>query len=105
MQKGVYESQLRTSKKPFHMASAKLAWLIADILGLPVAFLGIYFNIDNIKSAIIAILAIGYLMLRGYYFWRQKEQAVREKELELWHKEQDKQDRIKRSQMQSTAQP
>lgn len=76
------------------VAQAKLMWIIADIIGLPVAFLGIITNLDNVKSAIIAILAIAYLMLRLYFYFVQKQQAIREKEYELWEKEMNKQDRI-----------
>lgn len=78
------------------VAQAKLMWIIADIIGLPVAFLGIVTNLDNVKSAIIAVLAITYLLLRLYFYFIQKQQAVREKEYELWEKEMNKQARIEK---------
>ncbi len=81
-------------KRVHRMATAK--WLIAlfDFIGWPVAILGFIVNMDNVKSAIIAILAISFLAVRLYFYIIKNKQAVREKDLELWHKEQDKQDRI-----------
>lgn len=89
--------QLFDLKRSFKMAQVKMIWIICDILGIPITLLGIVSNIDNIKSAILAILAISYLMLRGYYYWLEKKQKVRKTELELWHLEQDKQDRINKN--------
>lgn len=76
---------------------AKIGWLIADWLGIPLSLLGIVVNIDNIKSTVIALIAIIYLMIRTYFYFVQKQQAVREKEIELWHKMQDKQERINKT--------
>lgn len=87
MSKVVYISEKKT------MAQAKLMWLIADYLGIPLAFWGFIINLDNVKSAVIALLAIIYLMLRIYYYAVQKKQAVRKEELEIWQREQDKVDR------------
>lgn len=70
--------------------AVKIGWLIVDWLGIPLSLLGIYLNLDNVKSAIIAILAIIYLMLRTYFYFVQKKQAVQEKDIDIWHKEQDK---------------
>jgi hypothetical protein len=92
----VHATVLHQTKETIRMAHTKTLWLIADIFGVPTSFLGIWLNIDNIKSVIIAILAICYLMLRAYYFWKQKEQSLREKEYELWNKEMDKQEREER---------
>lgn len=79
------------------MAHAKLMWLIADIIGIPMTILGFILNIDNVKSAFIAIIVIIYLMIRLYYYVVQKKQAVRQKEIELksqeidlWFREQEK---------------
>ncbi len=94
MKNYVYADVLHQTKATIRMANAKMWWFIADLLGIPTALLGIWLNLDNVKSVIIALLAIGYLMLRLYYFWIQKQQAVREKEYDLWHKEMDKRERI-----------
>ena len=70
--------------------AAKIGWIIIDWLGIPLSLLGIYLNLDNVKSAIIAILAIIYLMLRTWFYFIKNNQAVREKEYDLWHRELDK---------------
>ena len=88
--------QLPNFKRVTKMAQIKLMWLLCDFLGIPVTVLGILANTDNIKSAILAVLGIAYLCVRGFYYIKQKDQAVREKEIELWHKEMDKQDRIRK---------
>lgn len=75
------------------MAQIK-GWLLGDMFGLPVWLLGIIQNIDNVRSAVLFIVGLTYVMCRLYYFVIQRKQSVREKELDLWHKEQDKQDRI-----------
>jgi len=49
-----------------------------------------------VKSAIIALLVIVYLMVRLYFYVVQKKQAVREKEYDLWFREMDKHDRQKK---------
>lgn len=86
--------QLIDFKRSIKMAQAKMIWIICDILGIPITILGIVANIDNIKSAILAVLGIAYLMLRGYFYFVQKTQSVREKELDLWHKQMDKLERM-----------
>ncbi len=90
MSRIIYLNPHKNQKK---VAQAKLLWFITDLIGWPVAILGIVANLDNIKSAIIAILAIAYLMARLYFYFLQKKQAVREKEYELWNKEMDKKER------------
>jgi hypothetical protein len=79
------------------MAHAKMIWLWCDIIGIPGSVYAFILNLDNVKSSIIALLMIVYLMLRIYYYAVQKRQSVREKELDLrsksvdvWHKEQGK---------------
>lgn len=93
----VFRLQLPNYKRIFKMAQVKLVWLICDMFGIPLTILGIIANLDNIKSAIIAILAIAYLMVSAYYRFRRMAQNDREKELDLWHKEQDKIDRINKN--------
>lgn len=87
MAKVIYISEKKT------MAQAKLVWLLIDFLGIPISLLGFILNLDNVKSAVIALVALIYLMCRIYFYVVQKKQAVREKELELWHKEIDKEER------------
>jgi hypothetical protein len=87
--------QLSNNKRRNKMA-VKIGWIIVDWLGIPLSLLGIYLNLDNVKSAIIAILAIVYLMMRAYFYFVQKKQAVREKEIALWHLEVDKLERAEK---------
>lgn len=91
-----YTSVLYPTKQTLRMTQFKLWLFIVDFLGIPSTILGIMLNIDNVYSGIIAILAILYLMLRAYYYWRQKEQTLRDKEYDLWNKEMDKQERQNR---------
>lgn len=83
-----------TLKNTERMVLNKLAWLIFDVFGIPTVLLGILNNLDNVKSVILIILGSIYLMIRTYFYFIQKNQAVRKEEIELWHKEQDKQERI-----------
>lgn len=71
------------------MATAKLTWFIIDLLGFPVWLAGIMSNLDNWKSLILMLIGCIYAGLRTYFYYVQKEQSVREKELELKHKELD----------------
>lgn len=76
------------------MAESKiLAWII-NLIGIPAAVFGYISNPDNIKSTILFIFGLSFIMLRGYFFFVERRQRQREKEIDLWHKEQDKQDRI-----------
>lgn len=75
------------------MAQAKMIWLLCDFFGIPLSILGIIANLDNVKSAIIAVLGISYLMVRMYFYVTKAKQDVRDKEFELWHKEMDKNER------------
>lgn len=93
----VIRSLLVSNNKRHFKMGAKIGWLIVDWLCIPLSLLGIYLNMDNLKSGIIAILAIIYLMMRTYFYFVQKRQAVREKDLELWHLEQDKIDRMNKN--------
>jgi len=69
-----------------------MLWAVGDIIGIPMSVWGFILNIDNVKSAIIALLVIVYLMVRLYFYVVQKKQAVREKEYDLWFREMSKQE-------------
>lgn len=88
--------ELPDIKRINRMAQTKMILILCDLFGIPITFLGIIANMDNIKSAVLAILSISYLMLRGYFYFVKSNQSVRDKELELWGKEMDKQERIKK---------
>lgn len=71
-----------------------IAWKFIDLVGLPAYLLGFVFNLDNTKSTILFILGLIYAMIKVYYIRIEKEQNKRDKDLDLWQKEQDKQDRL-----------
>lgn len=89
--------QLSIFKRVLEMASIKWAWILADILGIPIWIMGIVANFDNVKSTVLFIVGLIYLGVRVYFYFVQKSQAVREKEIELWHLEQNKLERIKKN--------
>lgn len=91
----VIDMQLPYYKRVIQMAQIKWALLICDILGIPTTILGIAANLNNVRSTILFFVALLYLMCRTYFYVVKQKQSVREKDIELWHKEQDKQDRIK----------
>lgn len=72
---------------------AKVMWVICDLFGFPFSILYIINNLSDVKSLLLSLVLIGYGCTRWYYYARQKEQAVREKEYDLWHREQDKKER------------
>lgn len=86
--------QLVLQKKT--MAYAKYMWILLDFIGLPTAVYGFILNMDNVKSSVIGLLAIIYLMCRIYFYVVEKKQAVRKKEFELWNLLMDKMDRLKK---------
>lgn len=86
--------QLPYLKRLTEMAQIKWTLILADFLGIPIYFLGIYDNINNVRSAVLFIVGLTYVMFRIYFYVIQRKQAVRDKDLDLWNKEQDKEDRI-----------
>lgn len=79
------------------MAQIKWALILCDIFGIPVTMLGIAANMNNIKSTILFIIAAIYLMLRAYYYAIRQQQESRARDIDNWHKEQDKIDRINKN--------
>lgn len=82
-------------KRRFKMGE-KVGWLIADWLGVPISFLGIIVNWDNILSKIIAGIGIVYLTIRTVFFYIDKRQTMKERNLKIWHDEQDKLERMRK---------
>ncbi len=54
----------RTTK----MAEAKLAAIILNIIGIPLCFLAFIQNLDNVKSAVLFICALCFILIRMYFF-------------------------------------
>lgn len=75
---------------------AEIKWtlsLIANIIGVPLYIGGILSNLDNVKSSILFLIALIFGMAKTYFYIVQKRQAVRDKEIDIWHKQQDQQER------------
>ena len=89
----MYVISAQINKRILRMAYVKFAWLLADILGISSTLLGIISKLDPIKSTIAFVVGITYLIIRVYYYNKQKSQSVRDKEMELWHKQMDKLER------------
>ena len=89
--------QLNNFKRTIKMAQIKALWILVDFLGGSFTIMGIVANIDNIKSVILAILAIAFLMIRGFFYIKKNQQEVRDKEIDLWNKEEDKRERMKKN--------
>lgn len=89
--------QLPSLKRITEMAQIKWALIICDWLGIPVTVLGIWANMTNVKSTILFIIASAYLMLRAYYYAIRQQQEARARDIDNWHKEQDKEDRINKN--------
>lgn len=85
-----FSMQLFNPKRVNKMAQIKLVWLLADMLGISSLILGIIDNFDSIRSVILFILALSYIMFRIYFYVVKSKQAVRKNDLEIWHQEQDK---------------
>lgn len=89
--------QLPYLKRIMEMAQIKWALILADLLGIPFYLMGIVENMGNIRSAILFIVGLTYIMFRMYFFVVQRRQAVRDKDIDIWNKEQDMQERISKN--------
>lgn len=92
-----YALQLPYLKRIIRMAQIKWALILADLLGVPFYLMGIAENMGNVRSAILFIVGLTYIMFRMYFYVIQRRQAVRDKDIDLWHKEQDRQERINKN--------
>lgn len=64
------------------MAEAKLAAIILNIIGIPLCFLAFIQNLDNVKSAVLFICALCFILIRMYFFVIWAKQKTRKNELE-----------------------
>lgn len=76
-------------QRSYKMAETKLAAILLNLLGIPLCFISFMQNIDNVKSAVLFILAVCFLMFRIYFFVIWAKQKTRRNELELQKMEQD----------------
>lgn len=89
--------QLPYLKRIMEMAQIKWALILADLLGIPFYLLGIAENFGNIRSAILFIVGLTYIMVRMYFYVIQRRQAIRDKDIDIWNKEQDRIERINKN--------
>lgn len=61
---------------------------IANIIGIPSIFLGIAWNLDNVKSTLIAILGILYLSVQLVFFIDRQMDVRRIRKINRWREEQ-----------------
>lgn len=67
-------------KRLYEMAETKFAVLILNLIGVPLCFIAFWDNIDNVKSAVIFIVALTFLLIRIYFYviWaKQKTEKQR----------------------------
>lgn len=69
-------------KRIIEMAETKIAALILNLLGIPMCFIAFFKNLDNMKSAVIFLLALIFLMLRIYFFVIWAKQKTERQKLE-----------------------
>lgn len=71
------------------MAETKFALIIFNLLGVPVFILGFLANLDNIKSAILFLLGLVYMLIQIYFNVVWARQKTRMRELDIQQKEKD----------------
>lgn len=67
-------------KRIIKMAETKFAVLILNLIGVPLCFIAFWSNIDNVKSAVIFLVALIFLLIRIYFYviWaKQKTEKQR----------------------------
>lgn len=74
------------------MAETKFALILFNLLGIPVYILGFFANLDNIKSAILFLLGLIYMMIQIYFNVIWAKQKTRMRELDIQQKEKDLKD-------------
>lgn len=84
-------------KRLNRMAQIKWAILVCDMLGIPVFLLGVVKDFGSFNSTVLLMISLFYAIPRCYFDIIARRQRTREKDLELWHKEQDKIERINKN--------
>lgn len=64
------------------MAETKFVALILNLIGVPLCFIAFWDNIDNVKSAVIFIVALTFLMIRIYFYVIWAKQKTEKQKLE-----------------------
>lgn len=69
-------------KRIFKMAETKFAVLILNLIGVPLCFIAFWNNIDNVKSAVIFLVALIFLLIRIYFYVIWAKQKTEKQRLE-----------------------
>lgn len=64
------------------MAETKFAVLILNLIGVPLCFIAFLDNLDNIKSAVIFLVALIFLMIRLYFYVIWAKQKTEKQKME-----------------------
>lgn len=81
--------QLSITQRVIKMAETKLAVILLNLIGIPLCFISFLSNLDNVKSAVIFICALAFILIRMYFFVVWAKQKTRKNELELRQMERD----------------
>lgn len=71
------------------MAETKIVLLLLNVVGLPVYFLGIVSNLDNIRSAVLILLGLIYALIQIYFLvvWGRQKTRMRELDIQIKEKQ------------------
>lgn len=79
---------IHTIQRVKEMATAKLALIIADLLGIPISLYALFFvDLDVFQRAVIWLLVVGYLGARLYFYIVFSNHKKRQNELDIMERE------------------
>lgn len=90
MLNSTYATILQTTKSVIKMAQVKAVITILNILTGSYYGYIMFVNLDNIKGAVLLFFLIVYGGVNIYFRWKKGNQAIREKEYQLWEMEREK---------------
>lgn len=70
------------TKRIIKMAETKFAALILNLIGIPLCFISFLDNIGTIKSAVLFMCALCFLLIRMYFFVIWAKQKTEKQQLE-----------------------
>jgi hypothetical protein len=69
-------------KRIGEMAETKFAAILLNIIGIPLCFLSFWQNLDNVKSAVLFMCALCFILIRMYFFVIWAKQKTERRRLE-----------------------
>lgn len=64
------------------MAETKFAAILLNLIGIPLCFLSFWQNLDNVKSAVLFLCALCFILIRMYFFVIWAKQKTERRNLE-----------------------